>query len=469
MVSRLLFRHRGLRQNMAWIFVVLALSLQSMCIYSTNNEMERIQEESEFFEVIQVIGGYSGAQWRVGNETNSNDSIIDPVVVAAAALIGAPIALAALAPPPLPRFPPQGVPQPGATATGGGALPTTALINSAVGAEVTFLASGIPGATVLAVFSSSLPGTFLIPRTVPATAILFKEPDLLSTSRKYSHSSSHHRSCPKTFLPPVLNKLSKVTQPISTIKSSLYRKLGISCFFPRLLRPFQPIIERIGCKLGFDADEDNGFMEAPACDLDSCREPSIEDKIVTRSLGLPNMDYMIQGQISTMDDCFGDMIKVTYGSRVLAKIVDDQPCEDPRYQNICQEMTVQNRVLFEEDCQSSGCADPIDDPFTACFGCDNVSSKTYQTNFDHDEQYYPQGYQDYGDSIDRQAGESFKATQQSMRLVCRRSGAGGRQSCRLRIDRMMEVRNETYGTANLFFQDERYLSEEDLNIFRKYL
>ena len=78
-------------------------------------------------------------------------------------------------------------------------------------------------------------------------------------------------------------------------------------------------------------------------------------------------------------------------------------------------------------------------------------------------------FQDYDDLIDRQAGEAFMVTRQSQRLICRRSGSGGRQSCKLRIDRMMEIRNQTYGTASQFLQDERYLSEEDLNILRKYL
>ena len=34
--------------------------------------------------------------------------------------------------------------------------------------------------------------------------------------------------------------------------------------------------------------------------------------------------------------------------------VDDQPCEDIRYQGICQELIFQNRVLFEENCRSPG-------------------------------------------------------------------------------------------------------------------
>ena len=46
----------------------------------------------------------------------------------AATVIVAPIVLAALAPPPLPMFPPQGVPQPGAVSGGGGTLPTSVLV-----------------------------------------------------------------------------------------------------------------------------------------------------------------------------------------------------------------------------------------------------------------------------------------------------------------------------------------------------
>ena len=102
-------------------------------------------------------------------------------------------------------------------------------------------------------------------------------------------------------------------------------------------------------------------MKTSDCNPDSsanppytCTEPSIENKIITRSHGLPNMDFMIEDDVSTYDDCFPEMTKATYGSRVLAKLVDDVSCEDTRYQTICQEQSVQNRVLFEEDCRSPG-------------------------------------------------------------------------------------------------------------------
>ena len=51
-------------------------------------------------------------------------------MAAATAIIGIPIAVAALAPPPLPMFPPQGAPQPGVrggASGGGGAFPTTVI------------------------------------------------------------------------------------------------------------------------------------------------------------------------------------------------------------------------------------------------------------------------------------------------------------------------------------------------------
>ena len=109
------------------------------------------------------------------------------------------------------------------------------------------------------------------------------------------------------------------------------------------------------CKLGLDGDGDNGFMKMhESCNAAACSEASTEDKLITRDLGFPNMDDLNRGQINTLDDCFSDMVKVTYGSRVQAKLVDDQSCEDVRYQSICQEQMIQNRVLLEEKCRSPG-------------------------------------------------------------------------------------------------------------------
>ena len=221
--------------------------------------------------------------------------------------------------------------------------------------------------TVLSVFSSLIPGTFLVTRTVDATAILFKEADTFFSSKQSFYPTSHGRSCTKTIIPlgkakrrltPLLNKITKVTRPISALKSKIYEKLGISCVFPRILRPYQPLIERLSCKLGLDEGDNNeGFVQMStfSCDSDNiCREPSFENKVITRSHRLPNLDSAIPNQINTYDDCFQDIEKVTYGSRVIATLVNDSSCEDPRYQGICQELFTQKQILFEDDCRSVG-------------------------------------------------------------------------------------------------------------------
>ena len=68
------------------------------------------------------------------NGTNSTDSVVAaamsvgiPIAAAAALFVGVPIAVAAFSPPPLNIFPPQGAPQPGAIASGGGVTPSAAL------------------------------------------------------------------------------------------------------------------------------------------------------------------------------------------------------------------------------------------------------------------------------------------------------------------------------------------------------
>ena len=61
------------------------------------------------------------------------------------------------------------------------------LQNSIVAGEVGGLVEGINGATVLSVFSSSLAGSFLLPRIIPATAALFSEPNMVCWSMPISY------------------------------------------------------------------------------------------------------------------------------------------------------------------------------------------------------------------------------------------------------------------------------------------
>ena len=231
------------------------------------------------------------------------------------------------------------------------------------------LVAGINGATVLSVFSPTLPGTFLVPRSVPATAALFTEPTLLPISRQSIQNQPHH-DCPRPVirlgetLEGVQNKVSplteiysrltapitKITSRISSVKSDIMDQLRLSCLFPRMLRPFEPILEYTRCKLGL---KDDGFMETPPCNATLCREPSLQDRPITRDLGVPNFDFMMEGKVSTLDECFPNMDKIDYGARVIAKLVDDQSCDDPKYSSICQDLMQQNRTVLEESCETS--------------------------------------------------------------------------------------------------------------------
>ena len=230
----------------------------------------------------------------------------------------------------------------------------------------------------LAVFSSNVAGTFAVPRTVPATAALITEPSVIPISRQSGQQTSHHNEkCPRTIIPlgdaiktigeaienktsPILSRFSRITTPISNIQSKisnlqsgLFEKLGIECLIPMILRPFHPIFKYVRCLLGME-DDDRGFMETPPCNASACMNPSIEDRVITRDRGMPNLDFMIEGRVATMDDCFPEMEKIMYGSRVIAKLVEDVPCENSTYQEICQEAIDENRMIMEEDCESEG-------------------------------------------------------------------------------------------------------------------
>jgi len=250
---------------------------------------------------------------------------------------------------------------------------------------VTGLTAGIAGAVVLAVYSSSLePTGFLIPRTVPATAVLFSEPDTqvprTSISRRqYSpyHSQGHEADCKRPIIsltsektnfqkikkqlarsPPLVKAYNLFTEMQATHgmrQARVFDKLGIACvlpilgnYFHHLLGPVMPKIERLRCRLGLI---DDGSMEAPSCNLAACNEPEIEDREITQDRGMPNMDFM-RLETSTMDDCFGNMRKIQYGARVIANLVEDESCSDPRYKQICEELESQNRTVSEETCST---------------------------------------------------------------------------------------------------------------------
>ena len=104
------------------------------------------------------------------------------------------------------------------------------------------------------------------------------------------------------------------------------------------------------------------------------------------------------------------------------------------------------------------CDGPNDDPFRACFGCEeNVKQRLYHPKHSN---YF------YYNFIDRQTNEVFRRTKQSRRLIC--SNRIDRSSCRIRVDRAMELRDVTYMRAIQLIQSEEYLSDDDLEIVRYY-
>ena len=73
------------------------------------------------YDLLEFMDLESEFRSGINGRNNSNeDLIINPSIVTMATLVGVPILLTALAPPPLPMFPPQGSIQPGSVTEGGG-------------------------------------------------------------------------------------------------------------------------------------------------------------------------------------------------------------------------------------------------------------------------------------------------------------------------------------------------------------
>ena len=107
------------------------------------------------------------------------------------------------------------------------------------------------------------------------------------------------------------------------------------------------------------------------------------------------------------------------------------------------------------------CVDPTDDPFRTCFGCDDAAFSIRSRSAN----YYDYAY----NFIDRQTGEQFQVTRQNRRLICQPGEAGGPRRCKLRVTRGMQLRKTTYGRVQQFVQSEQYLSNDDVDIIRRYL
>ena len=264
--------------------------------------------------------------------------------------------------------------------------------NALVFSEVVSLVSGLTGAVVISVFSTSLPGNsgFISPRTVPATSVLFSEPDVnvpgTTISRRSSSTSMAGTSCNRPIFPlggaikaaqtfqgwlidqtvqefvpskikPLLMKavqrwsglFNDITTLASLTKTKAFEDAGLACLLPKLRRPFEPILEHFRCKLGLVEDD---FMEAPPCNPIICNKTETEEREITMGKDIPDMD-LLKLKVQTKDECFPGMTKVVYGARVLVKSVDDLPCSDPKFDGVCQELFEKNQIIIEENCLSA--------------------------------------------------------------------------------------------------------------------
>ena len=68
--------------------------------------------------------------------------------------------------------------------------------------------------------------------------------------------------------------------------------------------------------------------------------------------------------------------------------------------------------------------------------------------------------------MERQSGESFRATQQRRRLICPRGSRTNGVGCRIRASRAIEIRRLPYSRIQRFIHAEEYLSNDDLEIIR---
>ena len=180
---------------------------------------------------------------------------------------------------------------------------------------------------------------------------------------KSPQQSSHH--CKRPLIPlgrkiktveqkfsPITNKISRplnaVQSRLTMLISKVLSKLRLQCLVPKLFMKLQPLMSRISCKLGLN---DDGFMEVPSCNSTLCSKFETEEREISRHLDAPILD-VVDLSVRTFDECSRDMSKVTYGSRILAKLVDDQSCNDPRFTSFCDELFGQKRIIMQETCES---------------------------------------------------------------------------------------------------------------------
>ena len=112
-----------------YAFVLVVTFFTQTCVCLNQDLREIIKGKAEIFETLEE----DVFEWRSDNGTTDNtEATIQNTLILTEAIakgvVGAAITIALLPPLILPIYPPQGVPQPGNIPSGGGLLPTTALL-----------------------------------------------------------------------------------------------------------------------------------------------------------------------------------------------------------------------------------------------------------------------------------------------------------------------------------------------------
>ena len=112
-----------------YALVLVVTFFTETCVCSNQDLREMIKDKSQLFERLEE----DVFQWRSDNGTTDNtEATIQNTLILTEAIakgvVGAAISIALLPPLILPIYPPQGVPQPGNIPSGGGLLPTTAIL-----------------------------------------------------------------------------------------------------------------------------------------------------------------------------------------------------------------------------------------------------------------------------------------------------------------------------------------------------
>ena len=154
-------------------------------------------------------------------------------------------------------------------------------------------------------------------------------------------------------LPPILettlSSIKSFYTKIGLIKAQIFDFLRLQCLIPTILQPYKPVLIYIRCLLGLNSDSS---IKVPSGRSIQCSQTENEVREITRHLNVNLNQDFTNLRVRTTADCFPNQKKIRYGARILAKLVDDESCDDIRYQSICDTLLNENRVVMIDSCNS---------------------------------------------------------------------------------------------------------------------